>query len=181
MNQTNKLYSHRAALRTNALLHEVVMGYRPWGQLHVEAFWERYPECDRDPRRLDAVGKEAYANMLALLRARLQCAIRDARLLRAMRAQCELDNSDVPEVDPAVLAELDRMQQAEDDGRREIREEAALEEEYRAVRAAEDEFDAQVEYARECMRCSIEGDVRPDPADWGIAEERPNGNGEDDE
>jgi len=151
MNQTKKLYSHRAAMRTDALLDAAVKGYRPWGELHVEAFWERHPECDRDPRRLDAVGKAAYANLLALMRARLACVIRDARLLLATRVQCGLDKSDLPELDAAVVAELGRMQRAHDDDRREIREAALLEEERRAARADEDDFDAALERHTEAL------------------------------
>jgi hypothetical protein len=181
MAQSKQLFAHSAALLTDALLDAAVKGYRPWGELHVEAFWERYPECDRDPQRLDAVGMEDYANLLALMRARLACVIRDARLLLATREQCGLDKSDLPELDAAVVAELDRMQRARDDDRREIREQALLEEERRAARSDDDDFDAQVEYATECLRCSIEGDVRPNPSDWGIADERPNVDAECDE
>ena len=52
MARANQLYAHYAALRTDALLDAAVKGYRPWGELHVKAFWERYPKCERDPRRL---------------------------------------------------------------------------------------------------------------------------------
>jgi hypothetical protein len=147
MSETTQL----AALRTDALLDAAVKGYRPWGELHVKAFWERYPECECDPRRLDAVGKAAYTNLLSLLRARLACVIRDARLLLATREQCGLDKSDLPELDAAVVAELGKMQRAHDDDRQEIREAALLEEKRRAARADEDDFDAALERHTEAM------------------------------
>jgi hypothetical protein len=166
MAQSKQLFAHYAALRTDALLDAAVKGYRPWAKFQVEAFWERYPECDRDPRGLDAVGKAAYANLLALLRARLACVIRDARLLLAAREQCGHDKSDLPELDAAVVAELDRMRRAHDDDRREIREEALLEEDRRAARADEDDFDAAIERHTEALFDYANGEG---PGPWGAA------------
>lgn len=145
MAETKQLFAHYAALQTDALLDAVVMHFRRWAELHIEAFWERYPQCDRDPRRLNGAGRVAHGNLLGLLRARRECVIRDARLLLASREECAGDKDDLPERDDAVATELRRMRQAHEDDRRQRRAEAALEEKRRAERADDDAFDDALE------------------------------------
>jgi hypothetical protein len=145
MARTNQLFAHYAALQTDALLDATVMHFRRWAELQVEAFWEQYPQCDRDPRRLDAAGKRAHGNLLGLLRARRQSAVRDARLLLESREECASDKDDLPELDDAVVTELRRLRQAHEDDLRQRRAERKLEEKRLAARADDDAFDDALE------------------------------------
>jgi hypothetical protein len=73
MARTNQLFAHYAALQTDAQLDAVFMYFRRWAELHIEAFWERYPQCNREPRRLNAAGQAAHDRLVVLLRARREC------------------------------------------------------------------------------------------------------------
>jgi len=167
MAETNQLFAHYAALQTDALLDAVVMHFQRWAELHIEAFWERYPKCNRDPRRLNAAGQAAHGRLVGLLRSRRECVIRDARLLLATREQCGSDKDDLPELDDAVVAELRRMRQAHEDDRRQRRAEAALEEQRRAERADDDAFDDALERHTEGLLDYANGDG---PGPWFAAE-----------
>ena len=145
MAETKQLFAHYAAQQTDALLEADVLHFRRWAELLIEAFWERYPQCDRDPRRLNGSGRVAHDNLLSLLRARRECVIRDARLLLASREECAGDKDDLPELDDAVVTELRRMRQAHEDDRRQRCADAALEEKRRAERADDDAFDDALE------------------------------------
>lgn len=145
MSETNQLAAHYAVLQIDALLDAGVMHYRRLAELIVEEFWERYPQCGRDARRLDAAGKSAHAAVVDLLRAKRGNAVRDARTLLALRAQCGTDKDDLPELDDAVLAEFRRLTNTDDADRRERQAAAALEEKRRAARADDDKFDAGLE------------------------------------
>jgi hypothetical protein len=160
---TNQLFAHYAALQTDGLLDAVVMHFRRWAELQIEAFWERYPLCDRDPGQLNAAGKVAHGNLLGLLRARRECVIRDARLLLASREECASDKDDLPELDDAVVNELRRMQKAHEDDRRHRLAEATLEEKRRAARAADDAFDEALERHTEGLFDYANGDG---PGPW---------------
>lgn len=145
MAETKQLFAHYAALQTDALLDAGVMHFRRWAELKIEAFWERYPQCDRDPLRLNSAGGVAHGRLLGFLRARRECVIRDARLLLESREECGSDKDDLPELDDAVVTELRRLQQNAEDDRRQRRAEAALEEKHRAERADDDAFDDALE------------------------------------
>jgi hypothetical protein len=163
MAQTNQLYAHYAALQTDALLDDNVIHFQRWAELHIEAFWERFPQCNRDPQRLNAAGQAAHDRLAGLLRARRECVIRDARLLLATREQCGSDRDDLPELDDAVVTELRRMQQNHEADRRQRRADAALEEQRRAERADDDAFDDALERHTEGLFDYANGDG---PGPW---------------
>ena len=166
MARTNQLFAHYAALQTDALLDTVVMHYRRWAELHIEAFWERYPQCSRDPRLLAASGKAAHDSLVRLLRARRECVIREAQLLLATREQCGSDRDDLPELDDAVVTELRRMQSAHEADKRERRAAAQLEEKRRALRAEDDAFDDMLERHTEALFDYANGEG---PGPWAVA------------
>jgi hypothetical protein len=145
-------------------LREVVMHYQPLVDAIGEAFDERHDAAATPP----ADRRRARGPLGASLMAMLGDDVRRATCLLRMRDGLATPGGQLAAVPADVLRQLDAMDREFDA--------------YATKLAAElDWIDEQVEYGLEVQRCIRDGDVLPTPADWGFAEERPNGDGEGDE
>lgn len=145
MSETKQLAAHYAVLQLDAHIHQEIMHCRNMVELLIEEFWEQYPQCDRDARRLDAAGKAAHAEYVEVLRKMRANALRSARTHLAARALCGRDKDDLPELDEAVMKEFRRLADAHHADERERRAAASLEEKRRLARADDDAFDDALE------------------------------------
>lgn len=145
MSETKQLAAHYAVLQLDGMLDTAIMHYRRMAELLIEEFWEQWPQCDGDARRLDPAGKSAHAELVDLLRKMRANALRAARTFLALRARCGRDKDDLPELDEAVMKEFRRLADAHYADERERQAAAALEERRRAARADDDAFDDALE------------------------------------
>lgn len=140
-----------AARWVDQRLRELVVHWRPTMEAISEAHREVAQATATDPRDL-MFKRRLLATEIAQMRGDM---LREADKLLKLRQKVTPQAGAFPQEPPEVLAELKRLRRAHD--------------EYLAERRADGEwFDNVWDYSMECSRCQHDGDVMPNPADYGL-------------
>jgi hypothetical protein len=151
MTRTNYSSALYAARWIDQRLRELVMHWEPTMKAIGEAHREAAQATATDPRDFQSKRQVLSAEISDMRGAML----REAKKLVGLRGKITPRTGVFPQVPPDVEAELKRLQQKHDA--------------YLAERYAEEEwFDNAFEYSLECARCQNDGDVLPNPADYGL-------------
>ncbi|NQW47866.1 MAG: hypothetical protein HQ464_08870 [Planctomycetes bacterium] len=140
-----------AARWVDQRLRELVVHWRPTMEAISEAHREVAQATATDPRDF-MFKRRLLATEIAQMRGDM---LREADKLLKLRQKVTPQAGAFPQEPPEVLAELKRLRRAHD--------------EYLAERRADEEwFDNVWDYSMECSRCQHDGDVMPNPADYGL-------------
>jgi len=132
-------------------LRELVGHWRPTMEAISDAHREWAKETATDPRDFQNKRQLLAAEIAQMRGDTLRDADRLLKLRRKIAQRCVA----FPQEPPEVLDELKRLRKAHD--------------EHLAERRAADEwFENAWEYSLECSRCQHDGDVMPNPADYGL-------------
>lgn len=140
-----------AARWVDQRLRELVVHWRPTMEAISEAHREVAQATATDPRDL-MFKRQLLATEIAQMRGDM---LREADKLLKLRQKVTPRAGAFPQEPPEVLAELKRLRRAHD--------------EYLAERRADEEwFDNVWDYSMERSRCQHDGDVMPNPTDYGL-------------
>jgi hypothetical protein len=148
INNTAALYAARWIDRR---LRELVMHWQPTMEAISDAHRETVSVTADDPRDFKCA-RAILAGDIARMRGEM---IREAEKLLALRRKITPRGSVFPQEPPEVLAELKRLRRLHDEYLREWE-------------AEEEWFENAWEYSLERARCEHDGDVLPNPADYGL-------------
>lgn len=151
MTRINNAAALYAARWIDRRLRELVMHWQPTMEAISDAHRESVSITADDPRDFKRA-REVLAGEIARTRGEV---IGAAEMLLSLRRKITPRGSVFPQEPPEVLAELKRLRRMHD--------------EYLRERYAEEEwFDNAWEYSLERARCEHDGDVLPNPADYGL-------------
>lgn len=149
--KNNNTAALHAARWVDQRLRELVMRWQPTMEAISDAHREVAQAIATDPRDFQWK-RQLLAGEIARMRGDM---LRDADNLLKLRRKIAPLSGLFPHAPPVVLAELRRLQQTHN--------------QYLAEREAEEQwFDNAWDYAQECARCEHDGDVRPNPAEYGL-------------